>query len=111
MTTSTITPGKLAVSTTGTRSGTVLTPAACEQFGFVTTPGTFVLNTGTSENPWFTFGRLTGRTRRQWGMDMPTIDRFEVETVVLTIDGRPTIMGVPGARIVGTFMTRPENVS
>ena len=76
----------------------------------MTGTGTFVINTGSSENPWFTFGMLTGRTRRQWGMDMPTIARFEVETVVMDINGRPTIMGIPGARITGTFMTRPENV-
>ena len=76
----------------------------------------FLINTGTSiDFPYITFGALTGRTRRMWGMDMPTIERYEVLTVVRDIempDGtvRPSIMGVPGDRITGTFVTRPENV-
>ena len=53
--------------------------------------------------------------RRHWGMAMPTIDLFDSETVVLDTvmpDGtvRPSIWGVPGPRITGTWMTRPENV-
>jgi hypothetical protein len=68
--------------------------------------GVFVINTGTADQPWFTFGMLTGRTRQRWGMAMPTIARFECDTVV--IDG--AIWGVPGKRIDGTFLIRPEYV-
>ena len=104
----TVTPGRSVVSTDTKRYATVVSPAECA--GLIAAPGMFVLNTGTADDPYYTFALLTGRTRRQWGMDMPTIRRFEVDTVVREIDGRYAIVGVPGAAIVGTFMTRPENV-
>lgn len=115
----TITHGfdKLAVDTTNPRRrfGRILSDTAAEALGLQVTPGMFVINTGTEDNPWFVFARLTGRTRRQWGMAMPTIDLFQVDPVVLDTvmpDGivRPSIWGVPGRRMVGTWMTRPENV-
>ena len=53
-----------------------------------------------------TIGRLTGRTRQFWGIACPTIERFEIETVV--IDG--AIWGVRGEAIAGTFAVRPERI-
>jgi len=57
-----------------------------------------------------TYARFTGRTRKFWGLDCPTIDRYDIETIA-TPDG--VIMGVPGERLAGraaTWATRPENV-
>lgn len=54
----------------------------------------------------WTFGRMTGRTRKFYGMDCPTIERFEVDTVV--IDG--AIWGTPGASIPGTFAIHPRAI-
>jgi len=54
-----------------------------------------------------TIGVLTGRTRTFWGIACPTIQRFEIDTVV--IDG--AIWGVRGEAIDGTFAVRPENVA
>jgi hypothetical protein len=71
-------------------------------------PGMFVM---VSYNSYRTFGKLTGRTTQRWGMRVPTIERYEVETVVITEDdGTPAIYGIPGKRIAGTMVTRPENV-
>jgi hypothetical protein len=66
--------------------------------------GMFVLQ---SYNGYRSFGLLTGRTTQRWGMVVPTIERYHVDTVV--IDG--AIWGVPGKRIAGTYVTRPENIS
>lgn len=55
-----------------------------------------------------TYNVFTGRTRKFWGMDCPTIERWEVETFA-TEDG--VIMGRPLRRLPGTWATRPENVS
>lgn len=54
-----------------------------------------------------TFGRFTGRTRQVSGRPFPTIERFEVDTVV--IDG--AIWGTPGARVAGTLAIHPDNVT
>lgn len=85
------------------RSGRVVTDP-CE--GYPAPAGMFLVNTGSDADPWFSFGMLTGRTRMRWAMACPTIVRFEVDTVA--IDG--VIYGVPGRRIAGTWLTRPENV-
>lgn len=61
----------------------------------------------TSWNGYITIGRLTGRTRRFWGIDCPTIERFEIDTVA-TADG--AIIGVKGTPIAGTYAVRSENV-
>ncbi len=53
-----------------------------------------------------TIGVLTGRTRRIWGMDCPTIKRYQIDTVV--IDG--AIWGVRGDPISGTFAVNPARV-
>ncbi len=58
-----------------------------------------------SENTgYLTIGVLTGRTRKFWGMDCPTIQRYEIDTVV--ING--AIWGVRGTPISGTFAVRPD---
>lgn len=69
--------------------------------------GWFVLECGLETR---TYGHLTGRTRRQWGMDCPTIERFEIATVVrdLKCDGNHAIYGEPGERIPGTWAIRPD---
>lgn len=51
-----------------------------------------------------TIGVLTGQTRKFWGMNCPTIERFEIETTVIDA----AIWGVRGARIAGTFAVRPD---
>ena len=56
---------------------------------------------------YLTIGRLTGRTRRCWGIDCPTIERFEVTTFA---DSDGVIWGDRGDRIPGTSAIRPENV-
>jgi hypothetical protein len=71
-------------------------------------PGMFVITDG---NSYRTFGKLTGRTTCRWAMRVPTVERFEVETVVIEdVDGNSAIWGIPGKRIAGTYVTRPENV-
>lgn len=71
-------------------------------------PGMFVL---VSYNGLRSFGKLTGRTTTRWAMTVPTVERFDVETVVIEReDGVSAIYGIPGKRIAGTFVTRPENV-
>lgn len=78
---------------------------------FVPDADQFIINTGTPEFPFFSFGVLTGRTRRMWGMSLPTVERFAVETIAVANEqGTFTIVGVPGERIPGTFVTRWENV-
>jgi hypothetical protein len=51
-----------------------------------------------------TFGKMTGRTRKIWGQDCPTIQRFSIDTVV--IDG--AIWGVVGVALTGRFAVRPQ---
>jgi methyl coenzyme M reductase gamma subunit len=50
-----------------------------------------------------TIGVLTGRTRKFFGIDCPTIERYEIETTVID----DAIWGVRGAKVPGTFATRP----
>lgn len=63
--------------------------------------GEFLLK---SYHGYCTIGRLTGRTRQFWGIDCPTVERFEVDTFVR--DG--VILGRAGERIAGTSAMRPE---
>jgi hypothetical protein len=105
-TTPTLKVGSIVVSNDNAGcSGTVVADP-CE--GYPAPAGFFLINTGTTQSPWYTFGTLTGRTRRKWGyVDCPTVVRFHVETIAK--DG--VILGVPGNRIPGTWATRPQNVS
>jgi len=57
-----------------------------------------------------TYARFTGRSRKFWGVHCPTIERFEIETTVEWDRGKPTIVGVLGDRITGTWFVRPEVV-
>lgn len=66
--------------------------------------GEFVVE---SYHGYRTIGRLTGRTRQFFGMACPTIERFEIDTVVID----DAIWGVRGARIAGTYAIRPERVA
>lgn len=76
--------------------------------GYPCDPDMFVIATGPASDPWFTFGRLTGRTRRRWGyVDCPTVERFAVDTIAR--DG--VILGVPGRRLPGTWFVRPVDVA
>jgi hypothetical protein len=61
-----------------------------------------------SHSGYITIGRLTGRTRRIFNMDCPTIERYEIETIADT-DG--VIWGVKGERISGTLACRPEAIA
>lgn len=81
------------------------------------TPDMFVVewtNTGARA-----FAKFTGRTRRQWGIDCPTVVLFDIETVVELRptddpdfpEGAPVIMSGIGARRPGTFGIRPEAVT
>lgn len=77
----------------------------CE--GYPCPAGMFLINTGTDSDPWYTFGMLTGRTRRRWGyVDTPSIVRFAVDTIAR--DG--VILGMPGRKLTGTWYTRPQDV-
>ena len=76
--------------------------------GYPAPAGFFLINTGSDTDPWYTFGMLTGRTRRKWGyVDCPTVVRFHVSTVA-NDDG--VILGVPGARMTDTWFVRPQDV-
>lgn len=68
-------------------------------------PGEFLVE---SYHGYIAIARLTGRTRRFFGIDCPTIERFEVETYAAA-DG--TIRGRKGQHRLGpTMATRPENL-
>jgi len=54
-----------------------------------------------------TIGRLTGRTRKVFGLDCPTIERFEIETYA----ENGVILGRKSDKIIGTLAVRPENVT
>jgi hypothetical protein len=65
-------------------------------------------------NGYRTYNVFTGRTRKFWGMDCPTVERWEIDTVVVENfrgTGLSSIVGVPLRRMPGTWATRPENVS
>ena len=66
------------------------------------------------------FGRLTGRTRRMFGHDCPTIERIAIETVVDVLPGQVdsdgeqayAIWGDPGHRLPGgTFAVHPHKIA
>src|SRR5215831_16143870 len=58
------------------------------------------------------FLRFTGRTRRQWGVDMHVLEAFTITTeVTQDADGRYVIVAGIGERIPGTFGIRPEYVT
>lgn len=110
-TTSTVKAGKLVVSSdNSSRSGTVLSTEQAEANGLDAPAGTFVVNLGTSEQPWFVFGTLTGRTRNLWDMACPTINLFACDTVARPSGDSFALWGVPSFRMRGTWATRPENV-
>lgn len=69
--------------------------------------GTFVVEDAVG---YRTYCVLTGRTRKFWGIDCPTIDRFEITTTVGDLGNGPTVIGVPGARMPGTWAIRPQYV-
>jgi len=54
-----------------------------------------------------TVGRLTGRTRKVFGLNCPTIERFEIETYA----ENGVILGRKSDKIIGTLAVRPENVT
>ena len=98
-TTQTVTIGSTVVSSDNRKSLVVIaTPQE-----LLPEPGMFVLESFTG---YRTFAQLTGKTRMAWGMACPTLRRFEIETVV--IDG--AIWGKAGNPIMGTMLTRPENL-
>jgi hypothetical protein len=66
-------------------------------------PGEFLI---LSYAGYVTIGRPTGRTRRIYNDNCPTIERYEVETYAAA-DG--TIRGRKGDRIAGTSATRSFN--
>lgn len=103
--TPTVRNGAIVVSNeNAARTGTVVADP-CE--GYPCPAGMFLINTGTVSDPWYTFGMLTGRTRRRWGyVDTPSIVRFMVDTVA----ENGTILGKPGRKLTGTWYTRPQDV-
>lgn len=111
-TTSTVAAGKLVVSSdNSSRSGTVLSPEQAAANGLLAPAGTFVVNLGRSEDPYFVFGTLTGRTRNLFGVACPTINLFACDTVARPSGESFALWGVPGVRMRGTWATRPENVA
>ena len=64
-------------------NGAYRTVAADPTQAFTLDDGEFLI---VSHNGYTTIGRLTGRTRRCWGIACPTIERYEVETYA-TVEG------------------------
>ena len=61
-----------------------------------------------------TIGRVTGRTRKFFRIDCPTIERYEVETYATDSThrlGEGVVMGRKADRISGTYAIRPELTS
>lgn len=50
---------------------------------------------------------FTGRTRKVWGKDCPTFNRYAVDTVVID----DAVWGVKGERMAGTYAVNPDNVA
>lgn len=109
--TATLAPGTLIATPDHKRFATVLSPDQAIAAGLICEGGTVAVNSGTADHPYYSFVLLTGRTRRKWGTACPTLVRFECDTV--TRGGKFStfaIWGVPGARIPGIWLTRPENL-
>ena len=116
----TIEAGKLVCSTDNRRSATVLSPAEAEANGLLVPAGMVAINLRSNVcDPFFMFASITGRTRRTWGMDCPTVNLFDCDTVarrIESVDGQDSfaLWGVPGARRTDigtpTWVTRPENL-
>ena len=67
-------------------------------------PGDFLMQTWHGA---ITIGTFTGSSRKFWGVDCPTLRRYDVETYAT--DGGQ-IRGRKGERIAGTSAVRPEYV-
>ena len=57
------------------------------------------------------FAKFTGRTRKFWGYDCPTVTFFEITTVVEMRGDEAVIMAGIGAQRPGTWFIRPEAVT
>ena len=57
------------------------------------------------------FAQFTGRTRRVWGYDCPTVVLFDITTEVEMRGDQAVIMSGIGARRPGTWFVRPEAVT
>lgn len=103
-----VTPGKLVFPTQGNDANRNATPWRIgdpESWDQDVTPSMFVMvseNTGCRQ-----YALFTGRTARIFGLDCPTVERFEIDTVATT---GGAIMAQVGARIPGTFAVRPDAV-
>jgi hypothetical protein len=84
--------------------GTYRTVIADPTEAYVLDDGEFLI---ASYHGYITIGRMTGRTRRIFGDQCPTIERYEVETFA-TADG--VIMGRKADRIPGISAVRSTNV-
>lgn len=63
---------------------------------------------------YVTIGRFTGRTRKFFRIDCPTIERYEIETYATDSThrhGEGVVMGRKADRISGTYAIRPELTS
>ncbi len=100
-----VTPGKLIFNTedAGRSTRVIVAPHSADRL-----PG---LDWFVAESDYTgarTYCRVTGRTRRCWGIPCPTIERYEIETIA---DDEGVIWGVVGARIDGIWAARPEAVT
>lgn len=53
-------------------------------------------------------GRLTGRTRRIRGLDCPTINVYDIDTVVEMVGDQPILIGRAGDKLPGTWWIYPN---
>ena len=53
-------------------------------------------------------GRLTGRTRRIRGINCPTINLYDIDTVVEMVGEMPVIIGRAGDKLPGTWWIYPN---
>lgn len=49
--------------------------------------------------------RFTGRTCQRYGLNCPTVERYEIETVA---DKNGVLFGARGAKVAGTLAVRPD---
>lgn len=97
-----VTPGKLIFNTedAGKSTRVIVTPHSADRLPDL---AWFVVESDFTGAR--TYCRATGRTRKCWGIDCPTIERYEIETIA---DDEGVIWGVPGARIPGIWAGRPD---
>lgn len=89
------------LSTDTRRTWTVLPETTAMVQGYVLDQGWLVLESWTG---YRTIAVPTGRTRKFWGVDCPTFDRYDIDTVVRN----GIIYGVRSAhRYHGTVAVRP----